>query len=414
MLPSLVFGQTNADSIRFEIIKKTVNFLAKDPKISKDVKFSVKCLFSDKGMQHNYSCLEISSKGSGIEGVLPKVKTWDVKKTGNKLPDLKQLKEKILQDISTPAAKAYRKKLSGYSKYVQSIDYLIKGYKDSSPKSKPKVKSKPETLKTVVSGTVDTAVTSSPVAAPAVKKDDSKQPAPDTTTHIVTSVKTQTMEESTKTVIALALSIIAVIISLFSLFKKGKQPEPTDNVTNQTPETALLKSKIKSLEEDLGKIKSKSAKDLELVRQSFENRITELENNKNTFELPVPPQVKPRYRPVETVDNAPVMTPSTIYKYAKFSDMDGGGFSAAILSDTQNGEQTYEILILGDQAEYGVSVDPRAQKYALHNYDYLTDACEIKGQPQTNSRIDTVTKGQLTRSPTGGWNIEARAVIELK
>ena len=107
------------------------------------------------------------------------------------------------------------------------------------------------------------------------------------------------------------------------------------------------------------------------------------------------------------------MDPNAVVRYAKFSDASSNEFKTSQLSDKQNGEQTYQLLITGDVAEYRVADDPKAQDYALHNYEYLSGACDIQGQAQENSRITTLKNGTLTKSTGGNWRIENRAIIKF-
>ncbi|OCX54273.1 hypothetical protein BEL04_08425 [Mucilaginibacter sp. PPCGB 2223] len=99
--------------------------------------------------------------------------------------------------------------------------------------------------------------------------------------------------------------------------------------------------------------------------------------------------------------------------FAKLANLDNG-FSASLLSVTQNGEQVYEIHITGDTGTYRISEDPSAQRYALAEPDYtLGKACELLGTPYKGCRIILRSEGTLQRS-AGDWIIQQKAQIEFR
>src|SRR5690606_1826620 len=111
----------------------------------------------------------------------------------------------------------------------------------------------------------------------------------------------------------------------------------------------------KNLQESLAGFKDNVA--------SLEARLVELENG-------LPPkannQAAIKQASVEPQKEIKISTANTVQlRYAKFLDLDNG-FHEKSLKHTQDGEQTFEIKIIGEKASYGVSNDTRAQKYALH------------------------------------------------
>jgi hypothetical protein len=378
--PLLAFAQSNPDSLKFEIIRATVNFLATDGKISKDAGFRVTCTFP------NYICLESSIDETKLKGVLAKVRIWDYKKNGNSPEDVAKLKEKIWNDIIEPDAKSYRKKLPGFAEYSSKMTQLPGISKVSSPQNVSRSNA-----------------------------DESIPAAPADSTRISTVSKDRTMEASQFPVFALIASIVAILMSLYAIFKSGKSPAQAlpVHVPESNPREELNRE-LRNFKQEVIKITSELSKEMEANRRSVDNRIAELEANKNTLELALNNSSKPAQHPTpkdDAVISAPLLEN---LKYAKFLDVDHMGFSKEMLTGEQNGEQTFEIKISGNKAEYYVSSDTRAQKFALQNYEYLTEACEVRGHPQITSRVYTLANGSLSKSPEGNWMIDVKAFIEFK
>jgi hypothetical protein len=404
LLPFSSLAQVRrCDSIKFEMIRETVNFLAKDKNISKDLNFKVDCSKPD------YSCLEVNIGKKRLAGVLTKVLIWDQKKKNNTPEDIVKIKERIFADVLEPPDKVYRKNLLSYVAYKNKMEFLLaKGKQPTttpvragSVRPIPKLaKIKTDTAKAQVEG---------PESIPADDRD------PDPPAEAVTSIKEEPINkkdmQSNLVYVALAAAVISMVISFLALTtrrprsKKSSAPEPApDNGS------AAQSDRIQRVERDLREVDS-NVKELQRSVGSLVKKVVELEQTPTVVEFDVKnTRVAPQFVSQPDV-SAPVNDSFT--RYAKFSDLDNG-FSPVMLTDTQNGEQTYKISVGGDRATYEVSDDVKAQKYALQNYEYLSRACQIRNQPQNGCKIYTLTQGVLQRAADQNWLIERQAIIEFR
>lgn len=413
LIPRLCSGQ-NADNIRFEMIKETINFLGKDSKISKSKSFSLNC--NKIKLIEKYACLEASITDqifNGKKALLARVRKWDEKKKGNTSADLLKLKTSIFDDIINPVEKQYRQtEIPEYSAYLQKVDELIAGVKSNS--------------------TITRQSTTDQVGGPNDLDLQSTQAIIDKQQRSLDSLKSEMSKYSVSTpnnniaYIALAAAIIGVIIGFVSYFNSGKLLKQYSLPSNtSSSETGPSVTDLKKIEEELTRKIVTLKESLETLKtelkesdRSVQNKLTELSgqsrevifdniSNKSLSTKPKVESVQQQQPAISSFANSAIM-------YAKFSDIEAGGFSTAILHDTQNGERTFELSIIGDEAVYGVSNDLRAQRYALQNFEYLDAACNVKGTPQSNGRIITHKQGNLSRSAEGNWMIVTKADIELK
>jgi hypothetical protein len=387
---------SGCDSIKFEMIRETVNFLSTDKKISDNLNFKVNC------SRPSYNCLEAGIEDKKLRGVLSKVRSWDAKKEENTPADVKKVKERIFTEVFGTADKAYRKKLPGYAVYASKMESLLsKSLKSAtgSGKQAPTVVKKVDTTTVEADAPDDvpaeSGIPDSAAGAAGFKKEE--------------ITKKEDMQ-SNLPYIALVAAIVAMVISFLALMKKPPRSKrsstpPADNGS------AAQKEQIRRLGEDLKDLNAKVNTSLSSFG-SLSNRVLELEQKPTVFEFDVREKRDSPSIVTQEDDAAPVNTSFT--RYAKFSDLVNGGFSPVMLMETQNGEQTYTINIDQDRAAYQVSDDPKAQKYALQNYEYLSGACEIRNQPQNGVKIFTVSPGTLQRSADQNWMIEKPAVIEFR
>jgi hypothetical protein len=405
---------SDCDSIRFEMIRETVNFLATDSKISTDVRFKVACT------EQKYLCLEANINEKKLHGVLAKVRIWDQKKTGNTSADIQKIKSRLIADVAGSPDKVYRKNMPGYWSYISKMDALLakvlkksidtansgtSGYKAAVQAVAPKTTeqnlyssvrrkgaaSRPETT----SATTDTAI----------------QDTAETNLEIINQNSTKKVDmEINLAYVALAAAIIAIVISFLALMKKPPRSKRSYPPSIDSG-AAAHSDRFGPLE---GSIKEVIAQ-LETLKRSvglIDKRLYELEEKPTVVEFDMRETRVATQPPVHRNFALPESRLST--QYAKFSDLDNGGFSPAMLVETQNGEQTYKITINGDQATYEVSDDLKAQKYALQNYEYLSKACQIRNPPQPGSNIYTLSPGVLNRSAGQDWLIEKQAEIEFR
>jgi len=394
-LPLAAPAQKKCDSIRFEMIRETVNFLATDTKISGDVHFKVVC------SKPSYSCLEASINEKKLHGVIAKVRVWDAKKQNNTPDELHSLRERIWKETFDPENKSYRKKLPVYKAYEKKMTELLRAAGYQAKRVKPEAES-PDSSESQAGQQDSTERFTPPRVIPA---DTAKRP-------LVTEppTKKESSMQNNLLIVALAAAAVAIVTSFLALLKK---PEKRRQLPLQVPEITREEfvNRFKTQDQAIRKLDEKLGQ-LEEADRRQDDRILELEENKNVIELYSGP------KPDKSMVSEPVFhqeatqQPANIIRYAKFRDLDGG-FSPEILSETQNGEQTYMILISGDQATYEVVPDPKAQTYALQNFEYLSDACDIRNQVQAGGRIHTISPGTLSRSPENNWNIGTKAVIEF-
>ena len=369
VLPMTTFASDDVARAKYGIIKEAVLFLSSDTVTSPDFNgASFDCADLD------YACLKTYATQNKITGVAGKVNEWSAVRTESKA-DLVALKNKIVQQIT--ASKDYRTQLETYEGFRQAVNALVETVPDDAP---------------VTDNTRDER--DNEIGANEDRITD--EPANEGSSNLLPWL-------------ALLASLAALGLSVFT-FMKMKNAAPQDSLVKQH-ELNYLKEDIKALR---AKPVSKPSNDgvalkpLQDKIAYLEDRLARLENQPtaaNVIELDVPKKKSQAAAP-------PIVNePSTLY--AKLPDL-GNAFSAAILTDRQNGEQIYQIEIDGDRGVFAVSEDAHVQKYALSDFNfYLPKACDFANQPTKNSRIHTVRNGTLTKS-TAGWAIDTKALIEFR
>ncbi|QXV63615.1 hypothetical protein INP83_10845 [Mucilaginibacter sp. 21P] len=401
LLPYKVMAQGDYDKIRFDIIKETVNFLATDPKISTLKDFHVKCSKPD------YQCLEANINDKKLRGVLQRVRGWDNKKENNGREDILRLKERIWKDIIDAPGKEYRRALPDYGAYVKKIDQLLRGIAITpgraaqSPVPRTELKTRPATLGVVPDKVDEQELSDSPGQknTEMVKENDN------------TTNKEVDFMDDKMSLFAIVTSLTAILISFLALFRKAPKvkapavPAPPVQLYADVAET-------RRLQQEFVKVNQLLEQNDQLCKL-LEKRLIELESQNVTYVFDVA-RSKPE---LENVDTPVILSQEppiqNLTRYAKFSDLDQRGFSSAMLKEKQNGEQTYEITIYGDEATFVVSDDTGAQRYALQNYEYLSGACIFNNQPQGSSRIETLVPGRLVRTSDENWVFGDRAHIQF-
>ena len=226
--------------------------------------------------------------------------------------------------------------------------------------------------------------------------------------------------------IALGAALLSIIIC-FITYKDKRSAAGKHKLASEKPpkEAVASAQELQNLQQELTKKIVMLTESLDTLKKqlkdndrSVQNKLTELNNQSREVVFDNITNKTSSHKPAEPepITPPPMVTKaaSSTIMYAKYSDMETGGFSQNILHDTQNGERTFEINISGDTATYGVSGDAKAQRYALQNFEYLDAACNVKGTPQSNGRIVTLRQGLLLQSAEGDWLIRDRAEIELK
>lgn len=370
-------AQSIGDSIKYEIIRETVHFLALDKKISSDTGLVIHCPSTD------YECMENQLAANSIQGLQSRIKSWKTK--ASQTPeDLTRLKNEIHSEIIERDGKNYRKEINAYSDYIIRLEFLIDSYYDENYPGEMMVHAGGQDTGM---GDAGTAVSINPGLAKEVN-------SPLLTSNILLYI-------------TLGLSILALLISILAYFKKQGEKE-----------IHRLQRQVRQLTIDLQSLpikenEKKFLDGLDLHRRKFESlekKLVEITSASIASTRPLKTLVEKKQKEAFTkLENLP--EPVAEVRFAKFLDLDNG-FSDTKLKNFQNGELAYEITIDGDIATFSVSEDPRAQKYAIFSFEYLKKGCEFENQPHEGERIITLKKGSLIKSGPS-WIIQSKAVIRF-
>lgn len=379
LLSGSIRAESNIESIKYEILRETIHFLATDAKVSNNSTLEITCANSD------YDCFE-KQLANTITGISRWFKSWKEIKVADS-EDLIHLKNTIHKEIVDRDGKSYRKDLPGYQSYLSKLDHLMDAHPlinqddDPPPTVRLAYQSGPAQA-TLSENAIDNAPTNNP-------------------NHMLLYL-------------ALALGGLALFFALRPPALKKETEARKKQIAQLSQEVARTNSQIEEIHPKHSEKKTKEAHAfLQTKLEGIEKRLVELENKEPEShivwkeEIKVP-QVDERAA-LETFPPDPVNNLEV--KYAKFLDLDNG-FSSARLKSTQNGELVYEIEIDGETATYSISEDPKAQKYGLFNFEYLKSGCEFENQPGEGDRIVTVKKGRLCKSGTN-WIIQSNAIIRF-
>lgn len=371
LTPFLLFAQkNNGESIKFEIIKATVNFFTTDSVAY--YKFlngkSLNCANLD------YACIADFCKKNDVGSVQIKVDEWKAKPS-NSAEDIKKLTALIIDDLSK---KEYRKKLDSFKKFTQNLNQLSASFSETKPDTE-------------------------------VDEDEKLQITEPTKPEVVNEIASDSTETgSNLPIISIIIGIVALIASVYAILKRNTSARCTGVSESKNPDYHILKEDLKNINSRLAQKQSIDIKPIEDKLKNIDSRLVKLENLPRTVEFAVEKQ-----QVTQTVKQHVSPQPSTQMLYAKLPD-NGNSFSQSILTDNQNGEQIYEIQVSGDKGTFVVSNDTNAQKYALSDFNYyLPNACDMLNQPTKGARIVTVEKGILVKSG-GNWVIQSKAKIEFK
>jgi len=374
-----MFAQNNGDSLKFEIIKASTNFLATD-----------KATFpnsSGKGstcQAMDYNCLLSFCRTNKLIGADKKVENW-MKKSISSKDDLSKFKEAILTELTVGGEKAKRTKLDSYKKYNESLSKIASAFKETS-----------------ATDIEDNTANNNNEASQPAKVETANEPI------VPVVIKTTDPQEESSQgwlpLIAFLMSFLALGLGVYLFYKIKKRDEARKDFNS---EYFKLKEDFKDLKDRFAQRPVIDIKTFEEKLRNIENVIQQNEQQSRKVEL----QIENR----NYTDRQPPVNVRNIVQqyYAKLPDL-GNGFSAGILAANQNGEQIFELEIRDDRATYVVSSDNSAQKYALSDFNYyLSNACDFLNQPVKNCRIHTQEKGTVVKSGNN-WLIQNKAKIEFK
>lgn len=368
LIPSVLFAQNNGDSLKFEIIKATVNFFATDSISYKTLKG--KTLICAKV---DYSCISDFCKKNDVASIQKKIDEWQKTPSANG-EDLTKLVSKITTDLS---AKEHRKKLDSFKKFSETVNQLAASFSDA-PVEEP-------SKETVVDG--------APEKEPLVVTE--------------TTEKDSANSGSKLPLISLILSIFALVLGGLA-FMRSSKGSSSQGSEKSNLDYLVLKEDLKTLSNTVRQKQSVDLSPIQSSVKSLESRITNLENRSPTVELSVTNQIPKQEQKQVTNQQS-----SSTVKYARYPDM-SNGFTNGALKDSQNGELIFEIQVSGNNASFSVSDDSSAQAFALSDYkNYLSDACDLANQPSKGCRIITQSIGSLSKSGSN-WIIQNKAKIEFK
>ena len=393
--PSFTFSQNNGDSLKFEIIKETVSFLAIDKATftnSSGKKLSCK--------YPNYNCLEIYINKQDLKGVNGKLNAWKSETSSSK-EDLNKLVRNIIYEITTGSPKKQNrtkfKEFNPFKTKLNTIAEAFKASKASSEENSTKLSSDSESKDTSISNTDDQ-------LSSANDQIGFENNSVDVNNNDSLSDNQGIDSGSSLTLISFILSLLAFGLSVYLLLTR-KRKSSNNNKINKFdnhiyPDTLdPLKQSIKNQKADLDKISD--------YLKNMDSSILQLQNRIKVLEVLSEKKVDNEESSVYTrkVENT--------LKYARYPNK-SNGFTNDVLKDSQNGEMIYEIELQGNHAQFYISSNPSAQNFALTDIkNYLGDACDFINQPSKGCEIHTKTKGTLTKSD-GIWIIQNKSTIEFK
>lgn len=397
--PVALLGQ-DLEHTKFEMIKASAKFLITDKNVSADLKYQINCT------RDNYMCLEAQLDNKKFKGIVGKVRKWRQKTVKDK-EDLQQLKALIWKDIISPQPKAYRLKLPGFPAYERAMVTL----------ANVPVQAKRESIPVLHKSQASAVMVDSSQLAKADTIHETSVMAPEITSSqsSLSPIQKTSFMENIPPYFSIALSAIAIIISFFAVTKKPARSKQKEARTfNYEPDISSIQRRIVELKEATETFRLKMLKDHEQFMKSVEDRLQEAASTgSKVVEWPIERKSDLPHSTLYAEQHS-TEAQAAVIRYAKYSDSRSGGFSSGIMRDQQNGEQTYQLELMGEQATYAIAEDVKAQKYALQNYEYLANACEIRNQVQPNSRIVTVQKGTLSKEADQSWVIVNRAIIEFR
>lgn len=381
--------ETQLKDAKFDIIKKTVEFLSTDAATYKNVKATTcpdcKNLNDLKKFAITNGLLNADKK------IIEPLGNISLDTAANKWQaGLLKFKQQAIDKI-TGADKERRKSLPGYNKYEQTLNDICSAVK---------------------AGNIDETATAS-VA---------------TNADTATAANNSPVKSNSSFTVPLWLlySLIAILAAL-SIYtwlenKKNKQEKKSlqDDNTNLKSNWYEAKQEVSRLKNKIGKLE-KEAKDRELDIKTYEDRLTQFENEKN--QLPQSNSNTESVKASSDIVMEKVISPklvntaqaasAIVTKYSRYADL-GDGFSNAELLDSPDGETIFELTISPNNIGiYKVVNNPDGQKYALSNAQYfLAKSCRYDSFPAGNTRIQTDEPG-LIKLNAGKWAITSPAKISF-
>lgn len=357
---------TNA---KFQVIKAAIEFLATDNRTYPNVKD--KTCASCK----SYADLQRFADGNKMNGVKEFMQHWRAVRLDTTAADAKtslgDFIKRLADTLVTGGQKPQRKQLTSYQRFSEAMEGIENGVV-----LKPAAQKKTETP-----------------AAPPVN--DS---TPVNSGSVIPPVADDPDQEWLPSKYLLFGEAVIILLLAFYIVLKHRDRKREDR-RREKDYSRSQEGQGKQLENALYRLRSAEQELLEAQQasQALQILVNELRSQQTTSiapaNLPVP-EPPPLARP-------PVAEPEL--KYARYADA-GDGFSNSDLLTQEDSETIFEIKMLAaGVAEYRVTSNPVAQKYALANANYfLSKTCKYDTSP--GGIIVTDLPGQL-RLQGNKWQI---------
>lgn len=400
----ICFAGANAQSLKgqleqakFDIIKKTVEFLSTDTTIFKNTK-SNKCN-NCTNLKDLKKFADDNVLTNAVKYVIDPLAVLQIDSSTDKWNEsLQQFKMQAHDKITGPG-KEGRKKLKTYNDYLAGLNAIVAAVHPAQAITLTSDGTKTPITLTQVRQNADTTV---------IAKDPASQ--------------SKGLLSLSSIWLPYGIAFILLGLLIYTISRNGKIKQEKEyykgktgrliteidqhkqTIQTLTGENTALIQKLNNSEIDVkfyqDRLKSQEEMNEPVSTQKIELPIT-------TVEKPVTEKRVTRpsvQRPAQPIVNI---------KFAKYADM-GDGFSNSELLDKPNNETIFEVsLTSNNSGEYKVSNNPDAQKYALLNTQYfLGKTCLYDSFPFENASIRTDTPGTIQLNG-GKWLIITQAKISF-
>ncbi|KAB2913764.1 MAG: hypothetical protein F9K23_16100 [Bacteroidetes bacterium] len=371
---SQVPSKQTLDSVQYQIIRATVDFLATDTKTFGKVKGTcINCNVND------YAALKKYADDNKLAKVPDLINEWkkislDTSEAGW-MASVESFRKKIHYKIAD-GEKKERQKLIGYEPYNIKLDSIINRLNTLTKSKQPL-----EQESAIRDGDTD---------------EISKAESDNEEDGILSSL-------SAWQNISLAACIVISLLVLMVSFLTNKKKAAAHN-RNVEKLTKKHKDAIAELQRE-NKLLEAEKKKMDATITHLES---ELKNEREKNYISKQPQIVDEQKSVST------QKPESRVKYASYADQ-GDGFSVGSLLNQSNSEAIFEIsLTSSNTASYKVSSDNAIQRYALSNAAFfLGTTCKYDTEPNSQQGIVTEKPGEL-KLQGNKWIITVPAVISFR
>lgn len=373
------------EKAKFEIVKKTVEFLSTDTATFKNVK-AKSCTGCDE-----YGDLKKFAADNGLlnadKKIIEPLSKIPVDTTADKWSgDLSRFSQAAINSVAG-AGKEKRRSLPTFNDYEQDLTDI---------KNSITVRNE--------AGSEKNASANNGRQATATNK----------------TVAESNVSTNTRQWLPYGIAIILLALLVYAWVENNKNKQKKEHLKK---EKSRLESELLYAQQDIGKLKKEisvleeNAKDAELDIQFYKDRLEQIEKQdkpapgtkitaqKGHAVVEEPVSAKPA--------KAPQNIPAGVTKYSRYADL-SDGFSNAELLDNPDGETIFELTILpNNTGTYKIVNNATGQKYALSNAQYfLGKTCRYDSFPGTNTKIITEELGQI-KLAAGKWTITHPAKISF-